>query len=81
MVSVAVKQQEQVIQREAEAETAGEEMVAVCPKCKTLETLWFTPGGLIQTRKFYQDHGKVYHDCGANQPCRLYRTWGKVSLD
>ncbi len=31
------------------------ELIAFCPKCKTLETLWFTGGRLAQTRKFSQE--------------------------
>jgi phage FluMu protein Com len=49
------------------------ELVAVCPKCKTLEVLWFSDGRLEQTRKFNQSCEQVYHDCGAKEPCRLYR--------
>ena len=48
-----------------------EELIAFCPKCKTLETLWFTGGTLMQTRKFAQKDSRVYHDCGSNEPCRL----------
>jgi hypothetical protein len=48
------------------------ELLVSCPKCKTLEILWFENGYLMQTRKFDQTDGQVYHDCGLNQPCRLY---------
>jgi phage FluMu protein Com len=51
------------------------ELVAFCPKCKTLETLWFTNDYLMQTRKFGQRREEVYHDCGAKEPCRLYRSF------
>jgi hypothetical protein len=50
-----------------------QELIAFCPKCKAFETLWFTGDGLIQTRKFNQEDTRVYHDCGSNEPCRLYR--------
>ena len=50
------------------------ELLVFCPKCKTLEMLWFDNGYLMQTRKFDQTDGQVYHDCGSNQPCRLYRS-------
>jgi len=49
------------------------ELIAFCPKCKAFETLWFTGDGLIQTRKFSQEDVRIYHDCGSNEPCRLYR--------
>ena len=48
-----------------------DELIAFCPKCKTFETLWFTADVLMQTRKFSQEGGRVYHDCGSNGPCRL----------
>ncbi len=50
------------------------ELLVFCPKCKTLETLGFDNGYLMQTRKFDQTDGQVYHDCGSNQPCRLYKS-------
>ncbi len=49
------------------------ELVAFCPKCKNLEALRFVNGQLVQTRKFSQRCEEVYHDCGAKEPCRLYR--------
>ena len=51
------------------------ELVVFCPQCKALETLCFDNGSLMQTRKFNQTDGQVYHDCGSNQPCRLYRSF------
>ncbi|MBI4186626.1 MAG: hypothetical protein HY530_03855 [Chloroflexi bacterium] len=52
------------------------EVVAFCPKCKTLEMLLFEDGYLVRTRKFSQNiDGHVYHDCGSEQPCRLYRAF------
>jgi hypothetical protein len=52
-----------------------DEVVALCPKCKTLETLWFTEDGLMETRKFIQEGTKIYHDCGSDEPCRLFRAF------
>jgi hypothetical protein len=49
------------------------ELVAFCPKCQTLEALWFAGDHLMQSLKFSQHHEEVYHDCGAKEPCRLYR--------
>lgn len=51
------------------------ELVVFCPGCKTLETLWFNKGWLIQTCKFNQQGEQVFHDCGTAQPCRLYRPY------
>jgi hypothetical protein len=56
-----------------DALAAEDELVVFCPKCKTLETLWFTNGWLMATRKFSQVNGELYHDCGSQEPCRLYR--------
>ena len=52
----------------------AEELIALCPGCKTMETVYFSNGQLISTRKFSQDDGHIFHDCSSNQPCRLYRT-------
>lgn len=49
-----------------------DEVIVVCPKCKTLETLWLSAGFLIPTRKFRQNGNRVYHDCGSNEPCDFY---------
>ena len=49
------------------------ELVVYCPGCKTLETLCFSNGWLMQTRKFNQQDKQLSHDCGTPEPCRLYR--------
>jgi hypothetical protein len=49
-----------------------DEVIVVCPKCKTLETLWFSSGFLVPTRKFRQYGNQVYHDCGSTEPCTFY---------
>jgi hypothetical protein len=49
-----------------------DEVIVVCPKCKTLETLWFSAGLLVPTRKFRQSGRQVYHDCGSDEPCCFY---------
>ena len=54
-----------------------DEVVAFCPKCKTLETLWFTGDVLVQTQKFSQKDTRVYHDCGSIEPCRLFASFPK----
>lgn len=48
------------------------ELVAFCPSCFAMETLYFTDEGLLPTRKFHQEGNKVYHCPG--QSCRLYRS-------
>jgi hypothetical protein len=59
---------------EAESETESDEIMIFCPACKAFETVWFNKGKLNQNRKFTQFGNHIYHDCGANAPCRLYMT-------
>ena len=50
-----------------------EDVLAQCPACHTLETLQFVGAMLTPCRKFYQKGLLVFHDCGSDRPCRLYR--------
>ena len=54
MAPVLVAQPEPVITKETRLvrRPVTTELVALCPKCKTLETLWFNRDGLIQTGDF-----------------------------
>ena len=53
-----------------------EQVVVFCKLCKTMETVWIdSDRNLIPTRKFHQTDGRVYHDCGAKEPCRIFRGW------
>jgi hypothetical protein len=53
-----------------------DEIVALCPKCKTMETLWLIRGKLSRTQKFIQENDAIYHTCGSTEPCRLLaRFW------
>jgi hypothetical protein len=56
----------------AEDQRLSKEIMVFCPACKSFETIWFTRGTLNSTRKFTQYGSHVYHDCGSNEPCRLY---------
>ena len=51
-----------------------DEIMAQCPECKSMETLFFVDGQLIRNRKFYNEGRYIYHTCGSSQPCRLFRT-------
>ncbi len=51
----------------------ADEVVVFCPACKTLETLQYSDGSLVKTRKFTQQDREIFHDCGSVKPCRLYR--------
>jgi len=53
----------------------GKELVAICPTCRTFETLLFFGDALMETRKFKQHDGYVYHDCGSSEPCQMYRSF------
>lgn len=56
---------------EEEATLAGmHELLVFYPKCKALETLLFIGGQLMQTCKFSETDGRVYHDCGSEKACR-----------
>jgi len=67
--SSSKKETVQIISAEAN------EFMVFCPSCGTLETVWFTGGGLIvPTRKFTQKGARLYHDCGSDTSCYLYRT-------
>jgi hypothetical protein len=61
--------------KQATSGTLSDEVIAFCPVCKALQTVWFAEGRLVTTRKFSQDGDQVYHDCGSKEPCRLYRTY------
>jgi hypothetical protein len=50
-----------------------EELVVFCPACKAIQTVYFTLEMMMPTRKFRQENGQVYHDCGSTLPCRVYR--------
>jgi hypothetical protein len=58
----------------AEDNRLSKEVMVFCPACKAFETVWFTRGTLNSTRKFTQFGNHIYHDCGSNEPCRLYLT-------
>jgi len=50
------------------------ELIAICPACKAIETIYFSGERLISTRKFIQVDNYIFHDCNSSDPCRLYRT-------
>jgi hypothetical protein len=75
MPLVPVKEQQPSTIVKAGSGILSGEVMALCPVCKAFQTLWFTKGRLTQTRKFSQYGDQVYHDCGSNEPCRLYRTF------
>jgi hypothetical protein len=74
VLALAQRSQSQTLKRTAVRSLPDvNELVVFCPGCKTLETLWFHNGWLMQTRKFNQKGEQVFHDCGTPEPCRLYR--------
>jgi len=50
------------------------EVLVVCPNCKTVETLLFSGGHFYVNRKFIETDTGVYHDCGSKQPCRIFQS-------
>lgn len=79
MSIVIAQKRKSIAKKEVQKSTiaSADEVVAFCPKCKTLETLWFTGDVLVQTQKFSQKDARVYHDCGSNEPCRLFPCFSK----
>jgi len=73
MSSMTARQQKSGATKGARQSTIvnTDEIIVICPKCKTFETLWFRGDVLMQTRKFSQEGARVYHDCGSDEPCRL----------
>jgi hypothetical protein len=57
-----------------ESDTESDGVMIFCPAFKALETVWINKGKLNQNRKFAQFGSHIYHDCGSNNPCRLYMT-------
>jgi hypothetical protein len=55
-------------------ESKTDEVMALCPACKSFETVYLNNDKLIKNRKFTQFGSHIYHDCGSNIPCRLYMT-------
>ncbi len=49
------------------------DVLAQCPKCKTVETVQVVGDMLTRCRKFSQRGEHIYHDCGSEDPCRLHR--------
>ena len=64
MPLVLVKKRQPSIIKEARSGLSSDEVVAFCPVCKALQTLWFTDSRLMETCKFSQYGDQVYHDCG-----------------
>ncbi len=58
--------------KEKKAANQPDEVVAFCPCCKALETVWINGDSLLSTRKFTQIGSLVYHNCGSKHPCYLY---------
>ena len=71
MTLVAVREEEKA-EIQGLGPQAVAEVVVFCPKCKALQTVQVSGSHLVTTRKFFQRGTYIYHDCGSNQPCRLY---------
>jgi hypothetical protein len=58
--------------RELINQAGARDVVAFCPRCKTMETLSLNGEGMAPTRRFTQRANAVYHACGSEIPCRLH---------
>jgi len=75
MTLISVKEKRGSIVGEGSNNSQSEEVIAYCPQCKALQTVWLVNGNtLLPTPKFSQQRNYIYHNCGARQPCRLYFT-------
>ena len=66
------------VKKSRSAVTGTVEYVCQCPRCLTLETLWFRDGILVPTIKFSQgEDGRIYHHCNGSSagPCWLFPKW------
>jgi hypothetical protein len=55
--------------------TEPNDFTILCPKCYAFETVSLIEGTLVRTKKFSQIGPRIYHDCGSNEPCRLYHIY------
>jgi hypothetical protein len=74
MAILTVKEKKESGFRQKIDVTEPEEIMAFCPACKALQTIWLQGDGLMSTQKFYQKDGRIYHNCGSPLPCRLYHS-------
>ena len=74
MTLVSVKEKKGSMVGGENNNSQSEEVIAYCPQCKALQTVWLNGNRLMPTVKFVQQNNHVYHNCGATQPCRLYFT-------
>ena len=49
------------------------EFIIFCPECRAFETVCLVEDMLVPTKKYIQVGARIFHDCGANEPCYLYR--------
>lgn len=60
-----------VTQSKEDSISRSKEMLAFCPECGCYSVLIFNSCGNIATPQFTKEKGEIYHNCGANDPCRL----------
>ena len=82
MATATVQRPEREISERSQIFPASftDEIVALCPKCKTMETMAFANGHLLENRKFFQIDQDVFHDCGSAKPCHFYRLGDKLAM-
>ena len=72
MTLVSERETRTITAKEASFTGESSEMMAFCPGCKAIQTVWLNGSRLMSTRKFTQVGGYIYHNCGSDRPCRLY---------
>lgn len=75
MTTPAVNGKQATGAQKLESDVLSGEAMVVCPKCKAIQSVFINDGMLMPTRKFQQRGNAIYHDCGSNLPCRIYRDW------
>ena len=75
MPSTAVKEKDSIVTEKMPQNPLSVEVVVFCPSCKAFQTIWLDGETLMPTRKFTQESGRIYHDCGSSEPCRLIHKW------
>ena len=63
--------------RDSRGRRGVQEVIAFCPECKAIETVFFKRNVLELTRRFCQGYDRrIYHDCNdcIQAPCRLFST-------
>jgi hypothetical protein len=62
MTMVLAKEKDNLIVVREKPASKTEEVMAFCPKCKALQTVWLNGDALLPTRKYIQEGKNIYHN-------------------